>query len=70
MNKLGKKRVREAVEKRAELAKMFKQDFPVCGLLKKEMRDETPWRFHLSTVSTDKEHGGAVRRITLSNPRA
>ena len=70
MNKIGKKKVGEVVERRADLARLFKQDFPACGLLKKEMGDETPWRFHLSTVSSDKEHGGAVRRITLSNPRA
>lgn len=70
MNKIGKKKVREVVDQRAELAKAFKQDFPICDLLKKEMGVTTPWRFHLSTVYTEHEHSGAVRRITLSNPRA
>jgi enoyl-CoA hydratase/carnithine racemase len=31
---------------------------------------DTPWHFHLSTVFTERERRGAVRRITLSNPRA
>jgi enoyl-CoA hydratase/3-hydroxyacyl-CoA dehydrogenase len=70
MNKLGKKRVREVIERRAELAKTFNQDFPICNLLKAEMGVATPWRFHLSTVLTEKELDGAVCRITLSNPRA
>ncbi|MBM2841737.1 MAG: hypothetical protein HW412_2265, partial [Bacteroidetes bacterium] len=70
MNLLGKKKVRDVVEKRAEHAKTLKQDFPICKLLKKEMGIETPWQFHLAPVYTEKERGGAIRRITLSNPKA
>jgi enoyl-CoA hydratase/carnithine racemase len=70
MNLLGKKKVREVVEKRAEHAKTLKQDFPICKLLKKEMGIETLWQFHLAPVHTEKERSGAIRRITLSNPKA
>ncbi len=70
MNKIGKKKVHEIILQRAELAKTFKQDFPICNLLKEEMGVATPWRFRLSTVYTEHERNGAVRRITLSNPRA
>jgi len=70
MNLLGKKKVREVVEQRAEHAKTLTQHFPICTLLKKEMGIETPWEFHLAPVYTEKERRGAVRRITLSNPKA
>ncbi len=70
MNVLGKKKVRNLVEKRAEYATTLKQDFPICSLLKREMEIEKSWRFHLAPVYTEKEHGGAIRRITLSNPKA
>ncbi len=70
MNRVGKERVREVVEERSKLARSLKQDFPICDLLKKEMGVKAPWQFHLSTVYTDKGKGGAIRRITLSNPRA
>lgn len=70
MNKIGKQKVREVVMQRADLARSLKQDFPICGLLRQEMGIDTPWHFHLSTVYTEREQRGAVRRITLSNPRA
>jgi enoyl-CoA hydratase/carnithine racemase len=69
MNAVGKKAVRGVVEKRAELAQTLKQDFPICKLLKREMGIGTQWQFHLASVYTEKERGGVIRRITLSNPR-
>ncbi|MBM2840499.1 MAG: fusion protein (3-hydroxyacyl-CoA dehydrogenase and enoyl-CoA hydratase/isomerase family protein), partial [Bacteroidetes bacterium] len=70
MNLLGKKKVREVVEQRAEHAKTLTQHFPICTLLKREMGIETRWEFHLAPVYTEKERSGAIRRITLSNPKA
>jgi enoyl-CoA hydratase / 3-hydroxyacyl-CoA dehydrogenase len=70
MNEIGTSRVESAVKRRAEIAASLKQDFPVCHLLKKRMGNGSAWSFHLSPVSIERELGGAVRRITLSNPRA
>ena len=70
MNVLGKKKVHGVVEARAGHAKTLKQDFPICTLLKKEMGVETPWQFHLAPVYTEKDRRGAIRWITLSNPKA
>ncbi|HAL55590.1 MAG TPA: hypothetical protein DCP63_03665 [Bacteroidetes bacterium] len=70
MNEMGMKRVRGVVNSRAEIAGTFKQDFPICALLKERIKKASPWNFHLSAVYTEKERSGAVRRITLSNPRA
>ncbi|HLF13947.1 MAG TPA: enoyl-CoA hydratase/isomerase family protein, partial [Bacteroidota bacterium] len=70
MNDIGKRKVREVVEKRAELAKSFKQDFPVTPLLRKEMGTAAPWPFHIRFVTTEAAKGEPVRRIILSNPRA
>ncbi|MFQ5797432.1 MAG: 3-hydroxyacyl-CoA dehydrogenase/enoyl-CoA hydratase family protein [Bacteroidota bacterium] len=69
MGEQGKKRVREVVKKRAEIASVQGQDFPICNLLKKAMGDGSAWTFYLSPVTMEKELEGAVRRITLSNPR-
>jgi 3-hydroxyacyl-CoA dehydrogenase len=70
MNLLGKKKVHEVVEERADHAKTVRQDFPICKLLKKETAIETRWQFHLAPVYTERERSGAIRRITLSNPKA
>jgi enoyl-CoA hydratase/3-hydroxyacyl-CoA dehydrogenase len=70
MNDIGKKKVRDAVERRAELAKSFKQDFPVSSLLRKEMGSDAPWPFRIRFVTTEAPKGDPVRRIILSNPRA
>ena len=70
MNEMGMKRVNEVVSNRAELARTLKQDFPVCKLLKTQMGQSSPWSVRLSPVSTEKELGGSVRRIILSNPKA
>jgi enoyl-CoA hydratase/carnithine racemase len=70
MNFLGKKKVRDVVEKRAEHARTLTQDFPICRLLRQEMGNETPWHFRLALAYTEKERCGAIRRITLSNPKA
>ncbi len=70
MNELGPRRVEKAVRKRAELARTHGQDFPVCALLKKKMTAGKPWSFRLAPVLGEKEADGAIRRITLSNPRS
>lgn len=70
MNQLGMKKVSAVIAARAELARSFKQDFPVSGLLRKQMGTPDPWSFFISPVRSDTESGGAVRRITLSNPKA
>ncbi len=70
MNQLGTGRVRKVVAERAELAGSLQQDFPVCPLLKAKMGKQAGWKFFLSPVYGEREHGGAVRRIMLSNPRA
>ncbi len=70
MNQIGTGRVRDIVSRRAELAKTFGQDFPVCRLLKKKMGEKAGWKFVLSPVYSETEHRGAVRRIVLSNPKA
>jgi len=70
MNEIGMKRVNDVVKKREELAKKFNQNFPVCDLLKKQMGKKSGWGLYLSNVYTEKEKKNAIRRITLSNPKA
>ena len=70
MNELGMKKVCHIVTKRAGLASSFGQDFPITPLLRKQMGEARAWTFRLSPVEGEKELGGAVRRITLSNPQA
>lgn len=70
MNELGAKRVAAVVSTRADLAQSFGQDFPICNLLKKQMSAHKPWSINISPVLSERERGGAIRRIVLSNPRA
>jgi 3-hydroxyacyl-CoA dehydrogenase len=70
MNELGAKKVSEVIHKREELAVGFGQYFPLCNTLKKIMKENHLPSFHCSLVISEKESSGAVRRITLNNPRA
>lgn len=70
MNELGASKTRQAVSKRAEIAKTLKQDFPICNLLKRTMGEGSSWHFTLAPVYSAQEHDGAIRRITLCNPKA
>jgi len=70
MKEIGTKKVKEVVHKRAQIAKAQGQDFPLCRLLRDIMDEREPVSFCIRRVSTDIEHDGAIRRITLSNPRA
>lgn len=70
MKEIGQKKVKEIVQRRAEIAKEQEQDFPICTLLNDIMGGQQPISFCIRRVFTDRELDGAVRRITLSNPRA
>ncbi len=70
MDELGMNKVDAVVRRRAELAKDFGQDFPLCDLLRKQMGSHRGWGVFLSPVYTETERDGAIRRITLSNPKA
>lgn len=70
MKELGAKKVADVVRKREELAKGFGQYFPICNSLKKIMSEKKLSAFQCSFAFTEKEMNGAVRRITLNNPRA
>lgn len=69
MNELGPKRVQGLIRARAELAKAQGQDFPINKLLKSFMEEDRKWSFCVPRVHSEPEFGGAVRRITLSNPQ-
>jgi len=70
MKELGAKKVADVVRKREEFAKGFGQYFPICNSLKKIMSEKKLSAFQCSFAFTEKEMNGAVRRITLNNPRA
>jgi len=70
MNRLGMEKVKEVVEGRVRLAKELGQDFPRPETLEKRFAKAERWDFQLPPVFSTKEIGGAVRRITLSNPQA
>lgn len=70
MKEIGSARLKEIVEKREALAKKQNQDFPVSDLLRELMFQKKPITSFVPKVYTDHELNGAVRRITLSNPRA
>ncbi|MFQ5869333.1 MAG: 3-hydroxyacyl-CoA dehydrogenase/enoyl-CoA hydratase family protein [Candidatus Zixiibacteriota bacterium] len=70
MNRLGMEKVKEVVEGRVRLAKELGQDFPRPKTLEKRFAKAERWDFQLPPVFSTKEMGGAVRRITLSNPQA
>jgi len=70
MNRLGMEKVKEVVEGRVRLAKELGQDFPRPETLEKRFAKTERWDFQLPPVFSTKEMGGAVRRITLSNPQA
>ncbi len=70
MNRLGMEKVKGVVERRVRLAKKQGQDFPRPKTLEKRFAKAERWDFQLPPVFSTKEMGGAVRRITLSNPQA
>ncbi len=69
MNTLGTAKLRQIISARSKIADELRHDFPISPTLRRAM-DVGSFALCLPRVSSEKELGGAVRRITLSNPRA
>jgi 3-hydroxyacyl-CoA dehydrogenase/enoyl-CoA hydratase/carnithine racemase len=69
MNALGSTELRQIINARCKLAEKLRHDFPVSRTLRRAM-DARTIAPSLLKVSSEKELDGAVRRVTLSNPRA
>ncbi|MBF8293848.1 MAG: hypothetical protein HW389_393 [Bacteroidetes bacterium] len=69
MNALGITRLRQIISARSKIAENLRHNFPISPTLRRAM-DAGSFALCLPRVSSERELGGAVRRITLSNPRA
>ncbi len=69
MNALGTAKIHQIIGARSKIADKLSHNFPISPTLRRAM-DAGSFALCSSRVSCDKELGGSVRRITLSNPHA